>query len=450
MKKFFIKLLLQYFRWAAKIQLAKIKPRIIALTGSVGKSSLRQAVFAVLKDSFKIKQSIKANSETGLPLDILNLYPQNYSLLDWLRLGLLIPLKLLTDWNKYDYYIAELGVNDPFPPKNMGYLLSFLKPDIGIFLNVAPVHTQQFEKIIPSKKRFKNLFSRQNFLLKAISREKGKILTFLEADKIGVANFDDLLVQKQANQSQARIYYFGRKVKGKNKTELKIINHQISLTGTRIEYQYQSQKFQLKFNYFFPAYYSYTLAAALLTGLALGVSLKQAKTSLAKNFILPKGRMSFFQGIKKTAIIDSSYNASKVSTLGALDLLAKIGKARTKIFVFGDMRELGGQAKEEHRQVGQKLLTIVDKLVLIGPLTKKYVLAMALNKIPVYWFRDSWQAAHWLKNNLQGKEIILVKGSQNTIFTEIVTESLLADKKDKNKLCRRGKFWDKQREKVEV
>ena len=155
--------------------------------------------------------------------------------------------------------------------------------------------------------------------------------------------------------------------------------------------------------------------------------------------------MSLFKGIKNTIIIDSSYNASKISTLGALDLLNKIGSKRKRIFVFGDMRELGSQAKIEHEQIAKKILKTVDRLVLIGFLTKKYVLPVVSSKIPVKWFKNSWLAGDWLKKNINGEEIILVKGSQNTIFTEIVVKKLLVNKKDKTRLCRRGKFWDRQR-----
>jgi len=175
-KKILIDFFLFYLRTAARIQLFKIQPKIIALTGSVGKTSLCNAVFAVLKDRFKCKQSIKANSETGIPLDILDLHLKDYSLLNWLYITLLIPWKLLTNWQKYDYYIVELGVDDPFPPKNIGYLLSFIYPNISIFLNVAPVHTMQFEKLISADKKFKSVQNKHKFLLKAIAQEKGKLL----------------------------------------------------------------------------------------------------------------------------------------------------------------------------------------------------------------------------------------------------------------------------------
>jgi UDP-N-acetylmuramoyl-tripeptide--D-alanyl-D-alanine ligase len=444
MKKILINIFLWYLRTAARIQLLKIRPKIIALTGSMGKTSLRNAVFAVLKDNFRVKKSVKANSETGLPLDILGLHPQDYSFFDWLKLGLLIPLKILTNWQKYDYYIAELGVDEPLPPKNMEYLLSFIHPDIAIFLNVAAVHTQQFEKIIPKNKKFISDKEQEEFLTKAIATEKGKIITFLPADKIAIVNSDDPLVMGQTKKARAQILSFGEQ----KSNNLQFTTYSLQLSGTEFTYRYQNKEFTLEFPYLLPQYYAHTFAAAILTGVHLGLNLQLITHNLQLNFVLPPGRMSVFRGIKNTTIIDSSYNASKIPTLGVLDLLVKLKTSSKKVFVFGDMRELGNQAKSEHEAVAKEILKTVDQLVLIGPLTQRYVLPLTKDKLPTHWFPNSWQAADWLKNNLKDNEIVLVKGSQNTIFTEIVVEALLENKSDVAKLCRRGEFWDRQRKKL--
>jgi UDP-N-acetylmuramoyl-tripeptide--D-alanyl-D-alanine ligase len=422
MKKLFISIFLFYLRSAARIQLWKIKPKIIGLTGSVGKTSLRDAVYAALVDYYRVKKSVKANSETGLPLDILGLHLRNYSVFDWLRVSLLVPIMLLVNWEKYGYYIAEMGVDEPDEPKNMEYLLRFVKPEIAIFLNAKAVHTMQFKNV------------------EAIAKEKGKILERLGEDKIAIANNDDQLVKKEAEKSKAKKYYFGKN------GDLKIVGYNVSLNKTEFEYQYKEKRFKISFNFPLARYYSYTFAGAILVGLVVGLSIDKIKKSLEKNFALPEGRGRKFKGVKNSIIIDSSYNASGGSVIGALKLLDRLGRDRDKIFVFGDMRELGNKAKSEHEKVAKKILETVDQLVLIGPLTKKYVSNITKDQILTKWFENSWNAGEWLKENLRGGEIILVKGSQNTIFTEIVVEKLLADKKDANLLCRRGKFWDKMRE----
>lgn len=443
LKNLLVSIFLWYLRTTARIQLWKIKPKVIALTGSMGKTSLRNAIFAVLKNNFKVKKSVKANSETGLPLDLLDLHPTDYSAFDWLKLALLIPLQLLFNWEKYDYYIAELGIDDPYPPKNMEYLLSFIKPDIAIFLNVSAVHTQQFKKIIPPNKHFSSDKQREEFLIQTISSEKGKIITTLSADKIAIINADDPLIVEQTKISQAQIFSFGKK-----SNNLQLSTYNLQLSGTKFSYRYQNNKFTLQFPYLLPEYYGYTFAAAILTGIHLGLNLQLITYNLQRNFVLPPGRMSVFMGIKDTTIIDSSYNASKIPTLGALQLLKSLKTSAKKIFVFGDMRELGDQAKNEHQEVTQEILKTADQLILIGPLTEQFVLPLTQGKISTIWFPNSYKAADWLKNNLKGEEIILIKGSQNTIFTEIVVEALLVDKNNASRLCRRGNFWNTQRQKL--
>ncbi|OGD54629.1 hypothetical protein A3J78_01760 [Candidatus Beckwithbacteria bacterium RBG_13_35_6] len=456
MKQLLINIFLWYLRTAAKIQLIKIKPEIIALTGSVGKTSLRNAIYAVLKDNFKCKKSAKANSETGIPLDLLGLHPKDYSLIDWLKLSLLVPWKLLTNWQKYAYYIVELGVDDPYPPKNMEYLLRFIHPDIAIFLNVALVHSLQFGKLTTKEVDFKTEKEKQEFLLKAIAKEKGRIITSLSEDKTAIVNSDDPLVMEQAEKSKAKKFYFGKKLRDQQEDApgidkfLKIGDYEVNLDGCKFEFEYLKNNYILKLPYLLPEYYGYTFAAAILTAISLKIPIDLATNNLATNFKSPPSRMSVFKGIKDTIIIDSSYNASKTATLGALDLLKKINissnnKKRSKVFVFGDMRELGEEAKVEHIEVAGKISEVCNRVVLIGPLTKEYVLPVVSGKIKYKWFTNSWEASSWLKENLYSGELILIKGSQNTIFTEIVVEALLADKKDIKKLCRRGKFWDRQR-----
>ena len=453
MKKFLISIFLTYLRLAAKIQLFKINPKIVALTGSVGKTSLRQAITVVLKQKFKIKQSIKANSETGIPLDLLDLHPRDYSLGEWLKLAGLVLVQLLTNWRNYEIYIVELGIDDPFPPRNMEYLLRFIHPDMSVFLRVALVHSEQFSKLLPKNKQL-SIKEKERFLLNQIAQEKGRILVDLPKNKIGIINYDDKLIWKEAQKSPAKIVGFGKKLKGEG-IRIGSVNYQFSKKkqfsaqniSTVFYFFDQNRKYQLKLPLLIPEYYAYTLAAALVVGSQLDIGLEDSCRALEENFVLPPGRMSVFLGIKNSLLIDSSYNASKEPTLGALDLLGKI-PIKNKIVALGDMRELGEMAGIEHRQVAKKINKVAKEVVLIGPLTKKYILPIVQSKKSVKWFINSWQAAAYLKRNLKKDSVILIKGSQNMIFMEIVVEALLKNKKDRTKLCRRGKFWEKQRAKL--
>lgn len=379
MKSRIYRLILFYLKVLAKLQLKKIKPIIIGVTGSVGKTSTTAMIAAALTDKFKVKLSEKANSEIGLPLNILSFPPRSYSLIDCLWILPLALIKLLINQEKYDIYVAEMGVDNPNPPKNMSYLLSIFQPQIGVFLNVYPVHIEAFPN------------------LNAIAQEKGKLITSLPKNGWAVLNQTDPKVISFKSLTQAKIILFNGEAQ----------------------------------------------EAALAVAKVFKISKTQALVSIKKHYHQPPGRMSIIPGVKNTTLIDSSYNASRISMLLALKKLSQTGSGK-KIAVLGDMRELGLEAKKEHILVAQETVKIADKIVTIGPLMKQYFTPKIKN---LYQFDNTRKAAEFIKNTLiQGGETILIKGSQNTLFLEIITESLMRNPKAANELlCRRGSFWDKKR-----
>ena len=357
--------ILRYLRFFAQWQLKKIRPDIVGVTGSVGKTSTTLAVGAILKTKYKTKICSGMNSESGIPLNILGLKLTDYSAWDWLKVILLAPVMVLVDWHKYEKYVVEMGVDEPKAPKNMGYLLTIVRPRVGVFLNVAAVHTQQFGNV------------------EAIAQEKGKLIRQLPGNGIAILNRNDPLVWQWSKKTKAQVIPF-------------------------------------------------TDDAAAVVGKVFGIN-EQV------DFKLPPGRMSLIEGIKNSLIIDSSYNASRESILKALGVLAGY-KGRRKIAVLGDMRELGDLAKQEHEAVAEAASKIADVIVTVGPLTKQYLGEK-------YSFMSSREAGRFIKDKLiQEGDVILVKGSQNTVFLEVVVEMLMQHPEQANELlCRRGKYWDKIR-----
>lgn len=438
---------LHYLRILAKLQLAKInlwrrirgeKPVVIVgITGSAGKTSTMQAAVAALRDSFQVKFSEKANSESGIPLNILGLSMKDYSFKDWLRVAILSPLKLLTNWQNYNVYLVEMGVDEPKEPKNMGYLLKIIRPQIGVFTTVTTVHSQQFEQA-----GFKDP-------ARAIAREKGRLIASLPDNGWAILNADDRLVWEQVPRTKAKIIAVGRK----SIAQLRVGRVQVGEAGTKINYLWRGRTYQLNLpNFVLPSIYGHNLGLALGVALALGVPLKKGIAGIERHFCLPPGRSSLIEGIKDTLIIDSSYNASPAAMHAMLDLLDRLGKKteRKKVAVLGDMRELGNQSEKEHRRLARQAVKVADQIVLVGPQMRKYFLPLALemgfDRKKISSFLKAGRAARFLKRNLRGGELILVKGSQNTIFLEIVVEALMKDRSQADQLlCRRGKFWDNKR-----
>lgn len=436
MKQKLALIILAYFRLLAKWQLKKNNPLIIGVTGTTGKTSTHLAIQAVLKDKFKLKASYKANSESGLPLDILGLWPKTYSKFEWLKLMLLAPIKLITNWEKYDIYLAEMAIDSPNPPKNMAYLLTIIKPQIGVFLNVGLVHSFTFDHLCKQK----SLQSRAQQIKQLIANEKGLLITQLPKNGLAVLNANDPLVADFSKKTKAKVIFFGNN----QQADVQVVNSQQSLLGSQFTFQYQGKKTTInKKGYLLENTFANTFASAIAVGLHLGLTLKECCLAIEKNYQLAPGRSSLIEGVNHSLIFDSSYNAS-ADTTQTLPMLNKLG-AKRLLVLLGDLRELGQQTQLEHQRLANYLVqSPLAEIVLVGPEMKKYALPILNNK--ARWFRNAYLASQYLKNQLQAGDLLLVRGSQNTILLEIAVEQLMAKPHlAEQLLCRRGEFWEKRR-----
>lgn len=454
---------LGYLRFFARLSLKLHKPTVIGITGSVGKSSTRNLIYAVLEDYFPTKMISKGNSETGIPLGMLGLTPINYLFLDWVRMLVLVPFGL-NYLSKTKYLILEMGIDEPYPPKNMEYLLTIVKPTISVFLNVHPVHTMQFEKSITNILNTKKLNREEKLklLLIKISEEKGKIITANNKCEIAIYNSNNLyindLISKFKKENKNKLLDF--KSFGMSQSDdIAFNSFTANLKGSKFLFtskKNNTKNYSSNFDkYLLPEAYREGISAGILIGEIVGLNQQEIERSLISNFLLPKSRATLFDGINNSFIIDSSYNSSKASTLSFLDLLKTLkNKYQDKpiVFLMGDMRELGQNAKTEHEEVYLKLKEIVDYLYCVGPLTKGFIVDNEKNKNgnlnlkEIQWFANSVQAGSYLKKNLPKNSIILVKGSQNTIFLEEAVKCILKNKEDQKKLCRQEDFWKKEKE----
>lgn len=384
MKNFLSLAFLYYLRFFAQLQLAKIKlinPKliIVGITGSAGKTSTLLATEAALTPNFRVKTNYGGNSESGIPLNILGFKNPDFSLISWLKIALLAPFKLLTNWKIYDIYLLEMGIDSAKSPKNMSYLLSIVKPDIGVFLNVTPVHLENFSS------------------LDQIAEDKAKLVN---STPTAIINKLDPLVKKYT----------------KNKNTISIKSVKVDIP-----------------HYFLPDIYQISFGAAISVAKVLKLDTSTAVDNLKNNFHLPPGRSSILKGVNNSTIIDSSYNSSPLATTEMLNFLATFKSP--KIAVLGDMRELGAASELSHQNLYKTALDSADTVISIGPETSRYF-GSKTRKF-MYW----WQAASYLKDNLPQNATILIKGSQNTIFLEELVKELLKNRSDISKICRQSKYW---------
>jgi len=442
MKKIFISFFLTYLRILAKIQLRKINPVVIGVGGASGKSSLVEVSELILSKKYKVKQSKGKNSETGIPLSILSIDIKSYDFMSWLKVAFLAVIRIISDWKKYDIFIIEMGIDSPNPPKNMSYLLDLTVPNISVLTNILIEHSQYFDYLVKSE----DAADRKRELIEKISDQERLLLTSIDKSGRVIVNLDDENIKATTN-IKAKTLTVSKFDKNAD-FYISIINIEENLF--EIDFEFLKEKYIVSLNNPLPQYYAYTIIFAIALAFSTGIGVKDSIERLENDFILPPGRFSVFDGLKKSKILDSSYNSSLEACIGALELVNRIaGGSSRRVGVIGDMRELGTLSQIQHEMLAKEIVKNLDFAVIIGEYMNKYVKPIFDKEDFQFVSFDSFgKAKDFIKNIVKKDDIILVKASQNTLFLERAVEVLLLNKEDKKYLCRRGKYWDEIRRKT--
>ena len=436
MKDLLKKLIIYYLTLLAVIKLkVRFKGQIIGIAGCYGKSSAVNLVEELLSKQFRVFSTNSGgkglNSESGIPFAILNIQPEKYGIKDWFSYIIKAIKNCLKPFN-YDFLILEMGVDKP---DDMKHLTKFFTPDISILLNSNNTHSANFKELHEKT---------QKSYEKLIAYENGYI--FDKAKKVIFYNLEYPEVIAQIGRFNGK-----EKYGFSTKSNASIIDFSPSMNGTKIQFKYRTEVLKVQHQYPLLDEYKSTLELAI----KLAEYLELKKENLAKTietFNLPASRCSLFRGIKETYILDSSYNSSLVPATSALLLLQKIAPKR-KIAILGDMRELGDLSASEHNKLAAIAVKTTDIVITVGPMMKEYFapqFQIAKNpKQEFYVFNTTKEALKFIKDSqykfLQEDDTILVKGSQNTLFLEIIVENLLKDKSEASKLCRRDRFYEEKR-----
>jgi len=407
----------------ASLVLIKFKPIIIGITGSVGKTSTKEAIYTVLKYHFFVRPSPQSyNNPLGLPLTILNSSAPGKNILKWLAIFIKAFRLLISPkkWQRYpEILILEMGVDRP---GDFDYLLSFIRPKIGVVTAVGeiPVHVEFFAG--PEQ----------------LAAEKSKLVEALPKDGTAILNYDDLTVLDMKEKTIARDVTFGFE-KG---ADVRITDFLPRLDGLHFKIEYDGNIVPVRLPNSLGKPHGYAAAAATVVGLIFKMNLVEISQALL-NYQSPSGRLRLLAGIKNSHIIDDTYNASPLAMKAALEVLKEL-PAKRRIAVLGDMLEIGTYSEAAHREMGDIAAKFVDYLFVVG-LRAKFIadeaLIHGLEENQVLRFNEAKEVGLKLQEIIREGDLILIKGSQAMRMEKIVEEVMAKPEKAKDLLVRQEESW---------
>ncbi len=429
MKEFFKSLVIRLLRTEAKAVLKKYKPKIILITGSIGKTSTKDAVFAVLSKFFHVRKSEKSyNSEIGIPLSILGLESGWSNPLLWLKnfwYGAMLLLKKDAEYPKW--LVLEVGARKP---GDIALSAAWIKADIIIMTTIGttPPHIEFYKS------------------LQELVEEKASLLSSLHKNGTLIINADDPIVYDIKSKTSARVISFGEG----DESIVKASHFAIHYTqgskapeGLSFKVSIAGATLPVSMRWVFGKNHMYAALAALSVAHSEKCDLIKATEALSA-FEVSNGRLRLVEGLHGSYIIDDTYNASPQPTEAALDTLALIKSTGRKIAVLGDMLELGKYTEEAHRRIGEKAADIVDMLVTVG-IRSKFTYASAnehgLKKTSIHHCPTAEEAAEFLKDKLGKGDTILVKGSQGMRMERIVKKIMAHPELAPRLLVRQEREW---------
>lgn len=402
-----------YFRFFANFALRRWHPRIIAVTGSAGKTTMLNMIEFELGD--KAHYSHNANSAFGIAFDILGMDGIRGSKLRWVKLFLLAPIRALYYKRSGEFYVVEI---DGERPRETEFLATWLKPEVTLWVSLGLSHVVQFEHQVAVGEfaTLEDAITHEFATLPANTTKR----VYIDADSAKM---------REATE------HISAEVVAVSKKSLK----RYSVYPSRTDFVFEDASFHFSQ----PQPRDLAIQLAMLQGLVgyLGVPLKTDFHDMA----VPPGRSSYFKGIKGINIIDSSYNAHLISMQSILDMV-RVLHAGHKWLVIGDIVDQGSTESEEHYKLANLIADANPEMViLVGRRTKEYT-APRLKELGVTTRTtlDPKKALKFIETHITGDETIIFKGSQ---YLEWIIEKLLANPEDVTKLPRREAAAVKRRQK---
>jgi UDP-N-acetylmuramoyl-tripeptide--D-alanyl-D-alanine ligase len=359
--------------------------RVVALTGSSGKTSVKDMLAAVLADAGSAAGPTVAtyqsfNNELGLPLTVLRAAEDTAFLV--LEMGA-----------RGIGHIADLCATAP--------------PDVAMVLNVGLAHVGEFGS------------------QEAIARAKGEIVEALGPEGIAVLNLDDPRVAAMAPRTRGRVRTFGRGPGATVRLEAVQLD---DLGRASFDLHEGDRRVHVRLR-LLGEHQAVNAAAAATACVAMGVPLEAVGASLERIEALSPWRMELHERSDGLVVVNDAYNANPDSVRAALETLAGIGRrtGRRTVAVLGEMRELGDASTAEHEAVGRLTAELgIDEVVVVGEGARP----IADTARAASFYASLAEAADAVRDNVRGADVVLVKASRAARL-ERLAAAVLAETDDR-------------------
>lgn len=429
MTSLFKNAILWLIRKEAKAVLKKYKPKVVLITGSIGKTSTKDAVFAVLSQFAHVRKSEKSyNSDFGIPLSILGLESGWRNPLLWLG-NLFKGLKLVLFKEKQypQWLVLEVGARKPGDIQSAA---GWVKADVVVMTAIGstPPHIEFYESI------------------QHLVEEKATLIKDLRKTGTFIVNADDPLAFDMQSKTDCPVISYGESSGASvQASHLEIQYSKASEVPAGISFKVKigNASLPVTMRWVFGKNHMYAAIAALAVAHSQKFDLITAAKAL-EAYEVPNGRMRLVDGIRGTFIIDDSYNASPQAMEAAIETLGNIRATGRKIAVIGDMLELGKFTEDAHRRAGAKVAAAADMLLTVG-IRAKFVSAEAaeqgMKKTTMRHAANAAEAGEYLKDKLEKGDVILVKGSQAMRMERVVKKIMAHPELAPRLLVRQENEW---------
>ena len=397
-------------RWA--------KPKIVAISGSYGKTSTKEAIYFLLAKKFGSdvdKNWGNMNSVLGLPLAILGLRKYSFGV------GLFWDI-VRAKWNFLFYHlpkilVLELGIDKP---GEMDQLLSVAKPDIAILTGISETHLEELKDIA------------------GVRKEKLKIIEALSKKGAIIFNNDDKNLSGIDAPRGIKIVTFGS-----DGADVSYTAPKVTVSGTKFILKIGSKNQEINSKLIGVHSVNILLAAAAVAS-EFEIGIEEIKEGLEE--IKPQnGRMNPIKMKNEIIVIDDSYNSNPTSAIEALNTIRAIEFPGRKVAILGNMNELGDYAEKGHREVGKIAGKSIDYAVFVGPNAKFMATEAEKSGLPLLQMKilkTPDEVIRIIDEIIKPGDLILIKASQNGMRFENVVKYLLDDPKIASEiLVRQEKKW---------